>query len=47
VTDAATSLMIASVYAHTAAKLRVAIAALATAGQQADKTHSSPIIIWL
>jgi hypothetical protein len=31
-------LTIASAYVHTAAKLRVAIAALATAGQQADKT---------
>ena len=38
VTDAATSLTIASVYAHTAARLLVAIAALATARQQADKT---------
>jgi len=30
--------MIAGAYARTAAKLQVAIAALATAGQQADKT---------
>jgi hypothetical protein len=35
--------MIASVHAHTAAKLLVAIAAPATAGQQADKKpYSSP-----
>jgi hypothetical protein len=47
VTDAANSLIIASAYAPTAAKVRVAIAVLATAGQQADKTHSSPMIIWL
>jgi hypothetical protein len=38
VTDAATSLTIASAYAHTAARLLIAIAALATARQQADKT---------
>jgi hypothetical protein len=39
VTGAANSLMIASAYALTAAKVRVAIAVLATAGQQADKPH--------
>jgi len=33
----ANSLTTANVHAHTAAKLRIAIAALATAGQQADK----------
>ena len=47
-TDAATSLMIASAYAHTAARLLIAIAAQATARQQADKkNHSSPTVIRL
>jgi hypothetical protein len=39
---AANSLMIASVYVHTAAKVLVATAALVTAEQQADKTSFRP-----
>jgi len=47
-TDAANSLMIASVCALTAAKVLAATAALVTAEQQADKkNHSSPTIIRL
>jgi hypothetical protein len=44
-TDAANSLTTASAHAHTAAKLRVASAALATAEQQADKTSVFASII--
>jgi hypothetical protein len=49
VTDAANSLTIARAYAPTAAKLQIAIAAPATAEQQAadKKPHSSPTIIRL
>jgi len=47
-TDAANSLMIASVCALTAAKVLAATAALVTAEQQADKkNYSSPTIIRL
>jgi hypothetical protein len=43
-TDAANSLMTANAHAHTAARLQVASAALATAEQQADKPHFAHII---
>jgi len=45
VTDAATSLMSARACVHTAARVLVATAAQATAGQQADSAYSSPNVI--
>ena len=44
-TDAENSSTTASVHVHTAAKLLVANAALATAKRQAAKTVSSPYVI--